>query len=461
MDAAVRADAAGQAGLFTRIWERIYLRQPHEVPPDALQHAQRALVDTLACIIGGARQPCTAAASMAAGDTAADRALVLGTASHALDYDDVCMLATCHPSAPVISALLCQLEQCDQPVRMDRLLTAHLVGTEIMLRLGAWLGFGHYELGFHATGTLGAIGATAAAAHLLQLPIVQAGTALAIAASSACGLRVNFGTDTKPLHVGFAASAALRAVALARAGATANAAGAMAEFARAYTGNEPLLPPRFSGDGRSWAMLDPGFEIKRYPSCYLTHRMIAGILKLRGEAGGHSHDPERMPRIDVEFPPGGTIPLQYPTPQTGLQGKFSAPYCAASAWIDARVGLSTFTDHAVQRAHVVQAMQHIHVHERTGAPEALDSAPVRVSIAGIGSVLVDWAPGSLQDPPGTAEFMEKWLDCERLSGVQAPGDSARQLLQADPAANARALLDPVLDAVWRCIRNRADAGLHA
>ena len=445
MDAAVKPTTTQQAQKFAGIWEQIYLRDASRFDAPALEHARRALVDTLACIIGGASQQCTRAAALAASShSAGDVALVLGTASHALDFDDVCMLATCHPSAPVIAALLSQLPHCPEDTTLAQLLRAHLVGTEVMLRLGAWLGFGHYELGFHATGTLGTVGATAAVAHLLALPIDAARTAIAIAASSASGLRANFGTDTKPLHVGFAASAAVRAVALTRAGATANSTAAIAGFARAYSGDAMLALPHFDVD-TPWAVNAPGLEIKRYPSCYLTHRMIAGVLKLRASQPDAIILPS--PKIDIEFPPGGTIPLQYPQPATGLQGKFSAPYCAAAAWVDGHVSLGSFTDDAVHRGDVLHAMQQVHVHERQGAPEALDTAPVRVSIEGIGSILVDWAPGSLQDPPSNAELLAKWQDCERIGGLSLPPELAEQLMQTDAATPAHELLMPLTDAV--------------
>jgi 2-methylcitrate dehydratase PrpD len=135
------------------------------------------------------------------------------------------MLATCHPSAPPIAALLALLPVLRQQradLRWGDILRAYIVGTETTLRLGQWLGFPHYALGFHATSTLGTVGAAAACAHALRLPLAQAHAALSIAASSACGLRANFGTDVKPLHVGFAAAAAVRAVLLASAGAAAS-----------------------------------------------------------------------------------------------------------------------------------------------------------------------------------------------------------------------------------------------
>jgi 2-methylcitrate dehydratase PrpD len=411
-----------QATDFWSLAETIYARRAIE--PAALEHARRAWLDTLACMAGGAGESVARAAARAADTTGAEhRALVLGAAAHALDYDDVCMLATCHPSAPVASALLAGLEAVDGEVTLADLLAAHLVGTEIMLRLGAWLGFGHYALGFHATGTLGVIGAAAAQARLLRLPVAQLRAALSIAASSACGLRANFGTDVKPLHVGFAASAALRAVALARAGATASD-DAIAGFAQAFSGGARLDPPRWDTQ-TPWAVLAPGFETKRYPSCYLTHRMMAGVQRLR-----ERHPPQAGDapvRIDVLFPPGGSAPLKYPQPQTGLQAKFSAPYCAAAAWVDEHIGLGSFSDAAATRAALRPQMHLVRVTERQGPHEPLEAAPVQVTITGAGwsdTLLVDWAPGSLQDPVTDDDLQAKWADCQAHGAVQLPPASA-------------------------------------
>jgi len=429
MDAKVNP-AQPQVADFPGLAQAICARRAADMAPDALRHARRAWLDTLACMAGGVGEPATRAAARAADTAGAEhRALVLGTAAHALDYDDVCMLAICHPSAPVVSALLAGVERLDGEATLADLLAAHLAGTEVMLRLGAWLGFGHYALGFHATGTLGALGAAAAQAHLLRLPAAQLRAALSIAASSASGLRANFGTDVKPLHVGFAASAGLRAVALAQAGATASD-DAFAGFAHAFSGGARLDPPRWDAQ-TPWAVQAPGFEIKRYPSCYLTHRMMAGIQRLR-----ERHAPragEAPVRIDVEFPPGGTAPLKHPQPRTGLQAKFSAPYCAAAAWMDERIGLASFSDEAARRAELRPQMAQVRASERSGPHEPLEAAPVRVTITGAGwgdAILVDWAPGSPQDPVTDEQLRAKWADCEAHGPTRLPAGSAAAWLDA-------------------------------
>lgn len=201
---------------FLAVWEISRQRAGGDIPDAVMEQVRRNWFDTLAATAGGASANCTRAAlqaSLAGGDTTelrpADVALVLGAASHALDYDDVCMLAICHPSAPPVAALLALLPVLEQQrpgLQLKDIFAAYLLGTETTLRLGQWLGFRHYALGFHATDTLGVVGAAASCAHALGLPLEQAHAALAIAASSAGGLRANFGTDTKPLHVGFAAA---------------------------------------------------------------------------------------------------------------------------------------------------------------------------------------------------------------------------------------------------------------
>lgn len=447
---------------FLVAWDHCYQRNSAVISDTVMQHARRSWFDTLAASAGGVSERCTQAALQActaSGSEALhpwDIALVLGTASHALDYDDVCMLATCHPSAPPISALLAFLpvlskERAD--LQWGDILSAYLVGTETTLRLGQWLGFRHYALGFHATGTLGVIGAAAACAHALKLPLGQARAALSIAASSSSGLRANFGTDVKPLHVGFAAAAAVRAVLLAQAGANASddvwdGAG----FLHAYNGGQSPLPPPWTV-GMPWAIESPGFEHKRYPSCYLTHRLIAGITAIRAQQPARARG---LPvQIEVEFPRNGLAPLKYPIPGTGLEAKFSGPYCAAAAWVDGNVGLASFSDSAVQRETVRSQMNRVVLRERTEDGERLESAPVHVTVRGpewTSAMRVDWAPGSIADPMSRDQLLTKWRDCVANGGMALNEAAVVRLLDASLQTGVIALLAPLRKALLAGIR---------
>ena len=429
-------------------------RQPLSVAAE--QASRRSWYDTLATMAAGTAENCTRAALQACeipeggALSAVDAALVLGTASHALDYDDVCMLATCHPSAPPISALLGLLPQLmreREGITLSDLLAAHLVGTETMLRLGAWLGFRHYALGFHATSTLGTVGSAAAVAHALQLPDRAAHAALSIAASSACGLRANFGSDVKPLHVGFAAAAGVRAGLLARAGIEAsNDVWQANGFELAFNGGEPVLPIDW-GTKIDWAIVHPGFEFKRYPSCYLSHRLIAGILAIRARQPTTTWS--QPVKISIEVARNGLAALKYPQPRTGLQGKFSGPYCAAAAWIDGAVGLATFSDVAVQRPAVLAGMQHVQLRERARAGEQLDTAPVHVVVCGrdwSDTIKVDWAPGSSADPVTRSQMTQKMQDCLDYGGLNRLAGVLTQIMDA-PLDAPVSLLMPLREAM--------------
>ena len=457
---------------FLALWDSAHRRASGQIPDSVMEQVRRNWFDTIAATAGGVAENCTQAAlraSVADGSTdalrPADVALVLGAASHALDYDDVCMLATCHPSAPPVAALLALLPVLDQQrpgLQLKDIFAAYLLGTETTLRLGQWLGFRHYSLGFHATDTLGVVGAAASCAHALGLPLAQAHAALAIAASSAGGLRANFGTDTKPLHVGFAAAAAIRAVLLARAGANASDdVWGPSGFFHAYNGGVPAEPLPWQPE-MDWAVDVPGFELKRFPSCYMTHRLIAGMLKLRERRS----DAERAGpvRIEIEVPKNGLSALKHPQPATGLQAKFSGHYCAAAAWIDGRVELGSFADAAVPRADVQAQMKRTTLTERTTAGESLETAPVHVTLRGEGwteTITVDWAPGSAADPMTRDQQRGKWRDCASHSGMNPDDAQVLRLLDAPLQTPASDLLRPLRQLLLSAIRKQCPEELHA
>ena len=160
------------------------------VDDHTLRLATSAVLDTVAVTIAGSGEPGPSRLQKAlepvhgplssrllwsaASFNRFDAALITGTASHVLDYDDVSMLSVCHPSAPVLSALL-NLRSWDN-LDGRELIEAFVIGTEVLIRLGQAMGFRHYALGFHATATLGAVAAAAACARLLRLYLFRPGT---------------------------------------------------------------------------------------------------------------------------------------------------------------------------------------------------------------------------------------------------------------------------------------------
>jgi 2-methylcitrate dehydratase PrpD len=221
------------------IAERIGAIHYADLPPEAVRWAKAAILDTVGVTLAGAAEPCAQIVERVLGLGQADggclifgtnrraapldAALVNGTAAHALDFDDVSNSLGGHPSAPILPALFALGEVLDgpgKPIGGRDFIAAYVAGFETETRIGRGVHFHHYEKGWHPTATLGVFGAAAACCHLLGLDRAKTAQALAIAASLASGIKANFGTMTKPLHVGHTARNGL----LARDGFTANPA---------------------------------------------------------------------------------------------------------------------------------------------------------------------------------------------------------------------------------------------
>ncbi len=191
---------------------------------EAVTIARTALIDFFACMLGGASDRSTkilidsftsgtsGTAGIVGHDLRTDAftaALINGHAGHVLDYDDVHGSVRGHPTVAIVPALLAVA--VEEGSTADAFIAAYIVGLETMARLGLSLGTKHYENGFHATATLGPIGAAAAIAHLLKFTPQTAAIALGLAATQSAGLRLQFGYDAKPLHAGLATRAGLTA----------------------------------------------------------------------------------------------------------------------------------------------------------------------------------------------------------------------------------------------------------
>lgn len=414
----------------------------YQPPEEAIARAVSCVLDTLAVTLAGGAEPQVRRLESTLSPQGGARsvpsfwssqayrpdeaALLYGMASHVLDYDDVSMVAMCHPSAPVLSACLA-IRPWDE-LDGRELAEALVVGTEVMIRLGEAMGFRHYDLGFHATGTLGAVGAAAGCARLLGLDAGSAASAISIGASSASGLRKNFGSMVKSLHVGLAASSGVKAARWAAAGITgADDALDHGGYLRAFTGGAQDFWPERVLLAEPLAIIDPGFEQKRYPCCYMLHKMIQATLQLKAESGVEL---EQLARAKVEMPAGGTRPLIHPYPRTPLQALFSGPYAVLASLADGRVNLGSFTPEAVARPEIQSRLKAVELCERDGAATGgrdIGAAPVTVTLeltdGSSVSATCTASPGSPEDPIGPDGLRDKWADCIRRPNPA--GDESR------------------------------------
>jgi len=252
-------------------------------------------------------------------------ALVNGSAAHALDYDDVNMAMPGHPSVPILPGLLALAELKESSG--TKVITAFVAGYETACRIGAALQPGHYNLGFHSTGTVGCFGAAAACARLLGLDGDATAMALGIAGTQAAGLKSQFGTMCKPFHAGKAAQNGLLAARLAQRGFSSRI-----DIVECVQGFALTHGPDFAPKA-ALAMPEAGFHLlanlfKYHAACYFTHAPIECARRLRVE---HRLTPDMIAAITLRLDGSCERVCNIPVPVDGLQSKFSLRQTAAMA----------------------------------------------------------------------------------------------------------------------------------
>jgi 2-methylcitrate dehydratase PrpD len=240
-------------------------------------------------------------------------ALVNGTTSHALDYDDTHFAHIGHPSVAVFPASLAIAQSTGASVA--DMLRAALIGMEVSIRVGLWLGRTHYQTGFHQTATAGAFGAAAAAARLLGLSAAQTEHVLGLTTTRAAGLKAQFGTMGKPYNAGLAASAGVEAARLVALGLDANPQAMLGEYGFGATHHgENNIAVAVQGLGDDWL-----FESVSHKFHACCHGLHAALEALR-EADVAEQE---VAEITVHTHPRWMSVCNQQTPTTGLGAKFS------------------------------------------------------------------------------------------------------------------------------------------
>ena len=318
-----------------------------DLPDEALAIGRRCMVDTVGLYLAGSQEhsvrilvedalsqggrgdaPLPGAGSAKVPAALAGR--VWGTAGHAHDWDDtqvshdpahVYGLLT-HPSVPPLTAALVIASQLGNVDGRDIML-AFQVGFEVESKISEWMTPRHYRRGHHTSGTVGTFGAAVAAAKLLGLKGDKLAHTLGMAASFAAGIRCNFGTMTKPMHVGRACENGITAALLAARGFDADPTALDGTWGFFSVMGEGFSEEKAkAGFGSPLTIVSPGVSVKPYPSGILTHQSMDAMLKLVLD---HDLKGEEVERI--RFYAGKNIiePIRYPIAKNHLQAKFSMP----------------------------------------------------------------------------------------------------------------------------------------
>lgn len=391
--------------------------QPRIVQTDTQRHfVRRAIADTLAVAAAGVPEEVTQKATLAySGETSRtwweapvesrEAAVMLNAiAAHALDFDDVYIESLAHVSAVLVPAIL-----TDDSFPLEDIYQAYGAGVIAARAIGGILGQGHYNKGWHGTGTVGVFAATAAYGRLLNLTPKQLAHAFALAAGMSAGLQANFSTQAKPVQAGLAASSGYRAARLAKAGITgSDDIFADDAFVGLYRVGMVDCPP--------WEELftfrPEQISVKLFPCCFAASRLVGLGLDARAKLGPEGY--KSVNSVEIVVPKGSVAVLRYPRPKTGNEAKFSAEYAFATALINGVPTISDFSDHATRSAKVMALLDMITLKEDPHSDSQGD-----ISFGRVGAELMtpqgrvdlsrSAAPGSIAEP-ATDEMLQAKID---------------------------------------------------
>jgi 2-methylcitrate dehydratase PrpD len=253
-----------------------------------------------------------------------------------------------------------------------------------------------------------------AAGKLLGLNVGQLRQTLSLAASMASGIRANFGSMTKPLHVGRSSENGVTAALLVREGFTADPDGLDGKWGfltiAGPGGNPEYVIDEF---GNPFSIIDPGTSVKPYPSGVLTHPAMDALLFLMRDENLTADDIESVHLYAANNVLG---PIRFEFATTELEGKFSFQFLLAAIMIAGRAGKREFTNDFVRSEPVAAAQRRVFTHHDPDI-EAMGYSRIRTRIVvktTDGRELERWADenyrGSPLNPLSESELEGKFRD---------------------------------------------------
>ena len=334
---------------------------PGAIPTAMAAKTEEILVDVVGLCLAARRTDYVASVLAAAerGDhvaighgvrlTAADAALLNGTAAHGEDFDDTFEGGPVHSGAVIIPAVLAAGER--ENLSGERLLLGMAAGIELMCRLGLVTPKAIHRAGFHPTAVLGTLAASFGVGVALGLDAKALRDTVGIAGSMASGIieYLGDGSSTKRMHAGWAAQSGMRAAYLGRAGFMGPKKVLEGEhgFFKAFAPSvKPLFDKLMDGLGERWH--GETITFKPFPCGTMVQPYIDCALKLRASGVNLSE----IKAIHCLTSDGYVHRLWEPLelkrkPPTPYGAKFSTPFGIALGLVRGHAGLADFSDQAI------------------------------------------------------------------------------------------------------------------
>lgn len=362
------------------------------IPKEAIGEAKRSILDTVAVAVAGSQEPGGAGriaielvremggvptCSVIGGGfktCSVNAAFANGTSGHTLDFDDTTIPIN-HYNSALVPAILTLAEETR--VSGKKTLEAYVAAYEVGARIGQGLKGtmpGYFFMGFHPVGTWPTLGISVGCSKLLDANVTQMKVAMGIASSAACGLRRDFGTNTKPLHAGYAARNGLVAAKLGKKGFTAHTdildddpdaspgSSMYFSFPRVFScGDNYDLAAMVEGLGETLHLVS-GVNWKKFRTGSVAGQIPVDIVLEAMQK--HGFTAKQVEHVECSTPRQVVDVAVFHDPQTGDQARYSIEYQVAAALLDGRMGIEQHREERVRRADVREMMKKVHVYER-------------------------------------------------------------------------------------------------
>lgn len=344
-------------------------------------------------------------------------ALVNGVNSHIAEMDDGCRFGGIHPGSPVFSALLPVAEK--EQVHRSDFIKGVIVAYEAAIKIARSVMPGHYALGYHPTGTCGALGAAMGIGAMLNFSKEKMKDALSAAAVGAAGMLkvIEDGSELKPFNAGRAAASAVMAAYTADAGyyGLDNVMEGDIGFLAMMSGHKASEIIRSDGD-----RLEIGnVYFKPYASCRHTHPPIEAVLALLAE---RDLDGDDIGRIDVRTYKTILGKHDHHEIKSVSSAKMSLPFSVALTLIAKDAGIGAFTEDNVRNKAILELTKKVNVigdEEISALVPEKRAAVVDIVLKG-GGVLshrVDYPKGEPENKMTHGEVKEKFISLARYGGM--------------------------------------------
>ncbi len=411
--------------------QTLYTLKSQPIPAEVQEETRKCLLDQVGVMLAGSKllqDQLGKYLDMFSGDDATalglgrraslqNAALVNGISGHALDYDDGHRFSTVHLGSAVIPAVLAVAEK--ENLTMEDVIRGIAIGYEAAIRMGNCIQPAHRARGYHASGTVGTIGAAMGVAALLDFDREQFKSTLATACTSAGGiLEMQEDSSTlKPFNIGRATHDGITAALVVRAGFQGPLDTLEGKFGFLRAVCETYKPEILSLETNSCYNICGSYH-KPYASCRHTHGAIYAALRAVQNNLLNWRD---IDHICVDMYSQGVKGHDHTQIPSAVAGKMSTPFCIALALITGNIGLSSFTEEALRDPDVVALTEKVTVRadeEMTSWVPKKRAARVTVTMKNgdVFTAQADYALGEPELPMSIDDFRAKVTELGLYAG---------------------------------------------